>query len=231
MLTGRRDRIVKLDGKRVSLPALEAHIVRHPYIKQAAVTMIEGTSRARIGALAVLSDAGCQTLMAQGRVALVASLRRDLGAYFDAAVLPRHWRFRCAMPFDERGKLPAAAVTRAFVPEPEGFELLAEYHDDAHCYELRVPLTLKHFDGHFPGMPILPGVMQIDWAIRLASREFPAVRTIRSIDRLKFTAPVPPGAVLGLRLVHDPMHRHVRFTFRHGARDCTSGIVVYAEQP
>jgi 3-hydroxymyristoyl/3-hydroxydecanoyl-(acyl carrier protein) dehydratase len=94
-------------------------------------------------------------------------------------------------------------------------------------YELRVPPTLAHFDGHFPGLPILPGVVQIDWAARLAGREMPTVREIRSIEHLKFKAPVPPGAVLALRLAHDPVRGHTRFAFRCGGRECTSGVLVY----
>ncbi|KVO87843.1 AMP-binding protein [Burkholderia ubonensis] len=227
-LTGRRDRVVKLDGKRVSLPELEARIVRHDFVEQAAATVVEGASRARVGVVAVLSEAGRHALRADGRVAVAAALRHALGAYFDAAALPRHWRFRRAMPFDARGKLPAAAIAAAFAPTPEGFELLAERHDDdGWHYELRVPATLAHFDGHFPGMPILPGVVQIDWAVRLARREVAALRTVRSIDHLKFKAPVPPDAVLALRIAHDQARGCVKFAFRRGERECTSGAIVY----
>ncbi|MBN3818431.1 FAD-binding protein [Paraburkholderia sp. Se-20369] len=229
-LTGRRDRVVKLDGKRVSLPEVEARIVAHPFVAQAMATVIDGASRARIGVVAVPSDAGRAALAADGRIAVAAVLRRDLGAYLDPAALPRHWRFRVAMPFDARGKLPVAALAGAFASTPEGFELLAEWRDaDQWHAELRVPPDLAHFDGHFPGLPILPGVVQIDWAVRLAMRNIPALRAVRSIDQLKFKAPVPPGAVLMLRLAHDAERRRVRFAFRRGERECTSGTVVYAE--
>jgi 3-hydroxymyristoyl/3-hydroxydecanoyl-(acyl carrier protein) dehydratase len=55
----------------------------------------------------------------------------------------------------------------------------------------------------------------------------PTVREIRSIEHLKFKAPVPPGAVLALRLAHDPVRGHTRFAFRCGGRECTSGVLVY----
>jgi acyl-coenzyme A synthetase/AMP-(fatty) acid ligase/3-hydroxymyristoyl/3-hydroxydecanoyl-(acyl carrier protein) dehydratase len=229
-LAGRLDRIVKIDGKRVSLPELEARIVSHPFIEQAAATVVDRTSRARIGVVAVLTQAGRDALAADGRIAVAAQLRRDLDAYFDAAALPRHWRLVRAMPFDERGKLPKGAIDRAFAPAPEGFELLSEYGDASGVQvELRVPATLTHFEGHFPGLPILPGVVQVDWAVRIASRGLPGVEAVRSIDYLKFKAPVPPGAVLTLSFTHDAARRRVRFIFRRAGRECTSGTIVYGE--
>ncbi|UEP32073.1 MULTISPECIES: AMP-binding protein [unclassified Burkholderia] len=227
-LAGRRDRVIKLDGKRVSLPELETRILAHEYVEQAAAVVVDGTTRPHVGVVAVLSAAGRDALAEHGRIAVATTLRHALGAYFDAAALPRYWRFRHAMPFDVRGKLPAAALAAAFTATPEGFELLASWRsDDALHYELRVPPTLAHFDGHFPGLPILPGVVQIDWAARLAGREMPAVREIRSIEHLKFKAPVPPGAVLALRIAHDPVRGCARFAFRCGGRECTSGVLVY----
>ena len=227
-LAGRRDRVIKLDGKRVSLPELETRILAHEYVEQAAAVVVDGATRPHVGVVAVLSAAGRDALAEHGRIAVATTLRHALGAYFDAAALPRYWRFRHAMPFDVRGKLPAAALAAAFTATPEGFELLASWRsDDALHYELRVPPTLAHFDGHFPGLPILPGVVQIDWAARLAGREMPATREIRSIEHLKFKAPVPPGAVLALRIAHDPVRGCTRFAFRCGGRECTSGVLVY----
>ncbi|WP_296660965.1 AMP-binding protein [Paraburkholderia sp.] len=229
-LTGRLDRVVKLDGKRVSLPEIEARIVAHPFIEQASATVIDGVSRMRIGVVAVPSEAGREALEADGRVAVAAKLRRDLAAWFDPVALPRHWRFRRAMPFDERGKLPREAIDRAFAPTPEGFELLAEWGDENHVHaELRVPPTLVHFAGHFPGLPILPGIVQVDWAVRIARCHIPGIGTVRSIDHLKFKAPVPPGASLTLNLTHDASRARVRFAFQRDGRDCTSGTIVYGE--
>jgi acyl-CoA synthetase (AMP-forming)/AMP-acid ligase II/3-hydroxymyristoyl/3-hydroxydecanoyl-(acyl carrier protein) dehydratase len=229
-LRGRLDRVVKLDGKRVSLAEIENHLLLHPFVAQAATARIDGASRERIGALVVLSGAGKEALRREGRVQLVKTLRRHLAVHCEAAALPRHWRFREALPFDARGKLQAAEVARAFDVREEGFEMLVEACDQNECfYDLRVPRTLVHFAGHFPGLPILPGVVQIDWAVRLASERVPAVRAPASIDQLRFMAPVPGGAVLRLVLTHDATRRRVQFVYRLGERDCASGFIVYRE--
>ena len=229
-LEGRLDRVLKVDGKRVSPGELESRLRLHPWIADVALAPLAAASRQRLGALVVLSADGDDALRRDGRVSLVKALRRHLAAWFDTVVLPRHWRFHRALPFDARGKLQAAAVARAFAPRAEGFELLAETATaDTRGYELRVPRTLDHFAGHFPGLPILPGVVQIDWAVRLAAGFVPDVRALVSIDQLKFTAPVPPGAVLALELAHDAARRRVSFVWRLGARTCASGVIVYAE--
>ncbi|HEX3378547.1 MAG TPA: AMP-binding protein [Paraburkholderia sp.] len=229
-LQGRLDRVLKLGGKRVSLPELEARLALHPYIAQAALVALEGASRERVGAVVALTEAGSTALRDEGRVALAKTLRRHLADYFDAVVLPRHWRFRASLPFDARGKLPASAVGAAFAPRAEGMDVLAETRvGDTLHYVLRVPPTLVHFAGHFPGLPILPGVVQVDWAVRLAAGHWPRVREVASVDRLKFTAPVSPGAVLELTLAYDAARRRVQFAYRLDGRECASGVLVHRE--
>ncbi|NPT42144.1 AMP-binding protein [Paraburkholderia sp. 1N] len=229
-LQGRLDRVLKLDGKRVSLPELEARLALHPYVAQAAIVPLEGASRERVGAVVALTEAGSEALRAEGRVLLAQTLRRHLAEYFDVVVLPRHWRFRLTLPFDSRGKLPVAAVAAAFEPRTDGVEVLAEARSaDTLHYELRVPPTLVHFAGHFPGLPILPGVVQVHWVMRLAAEQLPAVRELVSVDRLKFMAPVSPGAVLNLTLAHDAARGRVQFAYRLGGRECASGVIVYRE--
>ncbi|WP_018434455.1 AMP-binding protein [Paraburkholderia atlantica] len=244
-LQGRLDRVLKLDGKRVSLPELEARLALHPYVAQAALVPLEGATRERVGAVVALTEAGGAALRAEGRVALAKTLRRHLADYFDAVVLPRHWRFRVSLPFDSRGKLPASAVEAAFAPRAEGMEVLAETRvgdmrvgdmrvgdmrvGDTLHYLLRVPPSLVHFAGHFPGLPILPGVVQVDWAARLAAGHWPRVSEVASVDRLKFMAPVSPGAVLELTLAYDAARRRVQFAYRLDGRECASGVLVHRE--
>ncbi|CAG9227303.1 AMP-dependent synthetase [Paraburkholderia tropica] len=244
-LRGRLDRVLKLDGKRVSLGEMDSRLLLHPDLADVRTVPLAGATRQRIGALVVLSAQGRERLRLEGRVALVKALRRHLAAYFDAVVLPRHWRIRRALPVDARGKIQARAVAEAFDVREEGFELLAEWDETesaehaehaeqaptppARAFELRVPHTLAHFAGHFPGLPILPGVVQVDWALRFADEWVPGARALASVEQLKFMAPVPPGVLLKLVLKHDAARRRIAFVWRFGERDCASGVIVYRE--
>src|SRR5262245_39177967 len=54
-LQGRLDRVAKIEGKRVSLPELEATLRRHPWVLDAAVVPLAGRKE-RLGAVVVLRD-------------------------------------------------------------------------------------------------------------------------------------------------------------------------------
>lgn len=112
-LLGRRDRIVKIEEKRLSLPDMEARLAAHPWVREAALVVLTG-KRQSLGALLALSEVGRQRLAEMGRAAFAQTLRRHLAHWFDAVLLPRQWRYPDALPYNERGKLAAADLARVF---------------------------------------------------------------------------------------------------------------------
>ncbi|WP_323156601.1 AMP-binding protein, partial [Pseudomonas oryzihabitans] len=73
-LLGRLDRIVKLEEKRIALPALEARLLDHPAVADVRLGVVQ-QGRALLGALVALSESGLHQLRNGGRRALVAELR------------------------------------------------------------------------------------------------------------------------------------------------------------
>jgi 3-hydroxymyristoyl/3-hydroxydecanoyl-(acyl carrier protein) dehydratase len=92
---------------------------------------------------------------------------------------------------------------------------------------LFVPATLGHFAGHFPGFPILPGVVQVDWAVRLARRHFGRLQESYGIDAFKCRAPVPPQTRLTLELAYDEPRSALRFAYADPRRPVCSGTVLF----
>lgn len=120
-LLGRLDRIVKIEEKRLSLPALEARLCEHPWIASAATVALQ-QRRQRLGALLTLTPEGIEQLARHGRRATTQHLRHHLAAHFETVLLPRQWRFTDQLPLNERGKLTESAL-REFFADPDELTL------------------------------------------------------------------------------------------------------------
>jgi acyl-coenzyme A synthetase/AMP-(fatty) acid ligase len=103
LLEGRIDRVVKVEGKRVSLQRLERAIAALPWTEEAAVVRL-GERRAYLGAVVRLSVAGNAEIARLGKFRFAQMLRRELSSTEDLSVLPRRWRFVDSMPTDGLGK-------------------------------------------------------------------------------------------------------------------------------
>lgn len=102
-LEGRADRIVKIEGKRVSLPQLERAIAQLPWVEDAAVTAMPPHG-SYLGAVVTLSSEGRHALARLGKFRFERALRSDLAFSQEAAALPRRWRFVTEIPADAMGK-------------------------------------------------------------------------------------------------------------------------------
>lgn len=102
-LEGRIDRVLKIEGKRVSLYRLEREIAALPWVKEVAVVGL-GETRAYLGAVVKLSEAGVAEIERLGKFRFERMLRHELSSTEELAVLPRRWRFVNLMPMDRLGK-------------------------------------------------------------------------------------------------------------------------------
>jgi acyl-coenzyme A synthetase/AMP-(fatty) acid ligase/3-hydroxymyristoyl/3-hydroxydecanoyl-(acyl carrier protein) dehydratase len=228
-LLGRLDRIVKLEEKRISLPLLEQALATHEWVSEARFGVVR-ENRASLGALVVLSASGVHALRNQGRRALTNALRQHLVPHCEALALPRRWRLLTQLPLNPQGKLPQAQVEALLVaPRIQGPELVSQQQvGDELQLELVVPLDLAHFTGHFPGTPILPGVVQVDWAITLGQRLMSLPPRFAGMEVLKFQQLVRPGDRLSLTLRFDQERGKLHFAYRNGDAACSSGRILWA---
>lgn len=92
--------------------------------------------------------------------------------------------------------------------------------------DLVVEPDLLWFQGHFPGQPILPGVVQLDWALSFACQHLRlAVETARQFQ-VKYKSGIFPDDRLTLVLAHQSIKNHLSFEYRRGGTVCSSGQVV-----
>ena len=226
-LLGRLDRIVKLEETRVSLALLENALSTHPWVADTRMGVIQG-NRASIAALVALSAEGLQGLRESGRKALVAQLRAALAQHCEPLVLPRRWRLMQNLPFNSQGKLPQAQVDALLqAPRPNLPETLAlEACEQEWHVRLRVPCDLACFSGHFPAAPVLPGVVQVDWALRQARELLAPPPRFAGMEVLKFQQLVRPGDLLNLTLRFDAERSKLHFSYRLGEQPCSSGRIL-----
>jgi acyl-coenzyme A synthetase/AMP-(fatty) acid ligase/3-hydroxymyristoyl/3-hydroxydecanoyl-(acyl carrier protein) dehydratase len=226
-LLGRLDRIVKLEEKRISLPMLEQALAAHPWVADTHLGVVQ-EGRAVLGALLVLSPAGLQALRSQGRRVLTSALREHLSQHCEALALPRRWRLLRQLPFNSQGKLPQAQVEALLLAERTRLpEVLDHSRDgDEQVLQLQVPPDLAHFSGHFPKAPVLPGVVQVDWALSLARQHLDLPPRFAGMEVLKFQQLVRPGDLLRLSLKFDPERGKLYFAFTSAGAACSSGRIL-----
>lgn len=92
--------------------------------------------------------------------------------------------------------------------------------------QLRVPGDLACFPGHFPQAPVLPGAVQIAWALQLAANRLGTAPGCREIEALKFQHLLRPGDQATLQLRFDRASGKLHFAYRNGDTTFSSGRLV-----
>ncbi|QEX16491.1 AMP-fatty acid ligase [Hypericibacter terrae] len=102
-LLGRADRVVKIEGRRVDLNAMEEALVKLPEVAAAVVIWLPGED-GRLGAAIVPSAEGRAQMARLGKFRFGRLLRAGLADKLEPASAPRLWRFVEALPSAELGK-------------------------------------------------------------------------------------------------------------------------------
>ncbi|MCL1861543.1 MAG: AMP-binding protein [Proteobacteria bacterium] len=211
-LIGRADRVAKIEGHRVALGALETALLALPEVTEARTAPLY-RERDEIVAAVVLSDTGHAQLQALGKTRFDRWLRQRLSASLNRIALPRRWRYLSALPYNAMGKVATADIVRLF--ERQTLPPVTVTARAAH--EMALVLALRDcphaFDGHFPQMAILPGVIQVDWALRLAQRYFPIEGRFSDLRRLRFQRILRPDDQVSLTLRFLPEKKEVHFAY------------------
>ncbi len=95
---------------------------------------------------------------------------------------------------------------------------------------LKFPLDAEYFQGHFPGLPILPGVAQVHFAALFAERYFDIKLKVQQIKKLRFARIIQPYEEVTLLLKYFELKNKVFFQFSCSKHLNSSGEFCLYEQ-
>lgn len=91
-----------------------------------------------------------------------------------------------------------------------------------------IPQDLKWFEGHYPEQPVLPGVVQVNWASELAQALFSTDTTheFKGINSLKFNTMILPNTTLSLNLKNNTATGSISFNYSNESDRFSSGKII-----
>lgn len=117
ILTGRLDRIIKLEEKRLSLVALEAAANLHDLVNESYAVVLEpqaGKIRQTLAIVCALTANGQEYLNKHSHTDLVKILKAFLLNHFERSLIPRKWRFVDQLPVNTQSKIDKQKITDLF---------------------------------------------------------------------------------------------------------------------
>jgi 3-hydroxyacyl-[acyl-carrier-protein] dehydratase len=90
------------------------------------------------------------------------------------------------------------------------------------CFVWEVPFDHPAFEGHFPGRPIVPGVVLLDRVMVFAQALAGDAAAAWTVSQAKFLSPVGPGELVAFEMTANAVGGW-RFAARVGDRDVASG--------
>ena len=175
--------------------------------------------------LVVPSAAGVRILARYGKRHLVAAWQEYVGSGPSVATDLLEWRLLEALP-------PPDSAAESRCSEPVRSPIVTDLQRRGACElecRVRVPYDLAIFDGHFPSIPILPGVVQVDWAVHIARAHLRVDGQFKGITATKFRRLVRPGMELALTLEHRPDPGELRFEYLLGHALASIGRVFFRD--
>jgi acyl-coenzyme A synthetase/AMP-(fatty) acid ligase len=229
---GRADGIVKIGGRRVSIQEVDDVIRQQRGVDDVAVVAIPVDDGRGNQLLAAVAPATCD----------VAELKTALLKKFEPSCLPR--RFLCvdAIPKEANGKTTRDRVLRLFGLQADGRPVnwkldwgeAIRTREDNGTESLEstvgVPQDYAWFEGHFDEYAVLAGAAQLkDLILPMVAKAFPALGSVQSMRRIKFSGRIVPGDALTVRVSRGEEKTRVEFEIRKPSEVCARGILTLAE--
>jgi len=116
ILMGRLDSVVKIEGKRISLPEVENRIMESGLVSEVCVIALEDV-RQYLAAALVFNPQGKEKFAGLEKNEINKFWREYLLKYFENTVTPKKWRYLESLPVDAQGKKKKEDIEMLFTEE------------------------------------------------------------------------------------------------------------------
>ena len=214
----RRGRVLKVQEKRIISSDVEEELNKLDFINESYCLEFDR----KLASLCVLNDEGKKFLLENDKLTLVKKLKSQLTDKFE--IIPQRWKFFDEIPRKETGKFDKELIKELFSLNLSLPLIYSRQITDGHAkFRMTFINNSNFFKGHFEGMPILPGVVQLFYANRFAKLVFGIDCTQGQVRRVKFSNIIKPLDVVELEL--KKTDSGVSFKYYNDEKTFSSGIL------
>lgn len=113
-LLGRKDKIIKIEEKRLSLTDVEQRLLSLNEISDVAIIPLTQGNRTILAAIIVLTESG-KRYYQQSEIVLTHHLRQQLREWLEPVAIPKRWRIVEAIPLNTQGKRAYSELQELFL--------------------------------------------------------------------------------------------------------------------
>ncbi len=220
-----------LESPERRLEDLASRLRAHPWVREARLFLAAADVRRdakseRPTAFVVPSAEGVRALRFGGKQRLVAAWEPFLSGTGQRPAPAFDLWLVDALPLAGREDEAKVDASRTV---PIVSDLIRDAQRPSLTCRVRVPYELPVLRGHFPSRPIVPGVVQIGWAVDIARAQGVVNGTFAGISGAKFRRVLQPGMNLGLRLDGHDLSRQLHFEYSLGSTAVSGGRVQFGD--
>lgn len=102
--------------------------------------------------------------------------------------------------------------------------------DQSARLDLSIGTSLQYFRGHFESQPVLPGVVQVHWAMQAGKILFPSLGAFRQLVRLKCRNMISPNTLVALELTNQHARQTLEFRYCNADTVFTTGAFLFSRR-